>query len=401
MRRVRILHVIENLNYGGMERLLADLVRRVDGGRFDSHVLALQYLGRFAAGLEQHATLHIADPQPAWSMLWPLSLIRQMRGIAPDVVHSHSGVWYKSSLAARAAGARLVMHTEHGRQRPDPLLARLVDGLASRRTDVVIAVSQSVADQLAAGIVRDPRRIRVIANGVDTAAHHPRPDPGTLRRELRLHPDAPVIGSIGRLEPVKGYDVLLTAFALLRHGWKGDPPPALVIAGDGAEHSRLRELARGTAAAEDVHLLGWRDDVAELHATFSLFAMSSHSEGTSVSLLEAMSAGLCPVVTDVGGNAAVLGDELRHRLVAPANPEALAAALGEALRSPERLAADGRAARRRVEGAFGLDRMVAAYEALYSSADDLPVDPPPVSHQRRARAGAADPAEVRHTTRGL
>src|SRR5690348_8097596 len=152
-RRTRVLHVIQNLNYGGMERLLADIVRRADPERFESHVLVLQYLGRFADGLREHAELHVAEPMSRWSMVWPASLAQTIRGIAPDVVHTHSGVWYKTTLAARQAGVPRLIHTEHGRQTPDPWQSRVVDGLASRRTNVVVAVSEALAAQLARTVV--------------------------------------------------------------------------------------------------------------------------------------------------------------------------------------------------------------------------------------------------------
>jgi glycosyltransferase involved in cell wall biosynthesis len=110
-----------------------------------------------------------------------------------------------------------------------------------------------------------------------------------------------------------------------------------------------------------VRLLGWRDDIHALHAAFTLFTMSSHSEGTSISLLEAMSAGLCPVVTDVGGNRAVVGDELAHRLVPREDPAALAAAWCDALVDRERRMADSDCARQRVERCFDLQAMVRRY----------------------------------------
>src|SRR5262245_53582999 len=114
-RKIRVLNIINNLNYDGMERMLADLVRRTDPSRLDKHVLALSYLGQFAKGLQDVATLHVADRMPRWSSLWPRRLARQIQQIAPDVVHTHSGVWYKASLAARLAGVRRLIHTEHGR----------------------------------------------------------------------------------------------------------------------------------------------------------------------------------------------------------------------------------------------------------------------------------------------
>lgn len=358
------MHVIQNLNYGGMERLLADIVRHADR-RFDSHVLVLQYFGRFAEGLNEFATLHLADPLPRWSMLWPAPLIRQIRRIAPDVVHTHAGVWYKASLAARRAGVPLLVHTDHGRQNPDPWHARFLDRLAARRTDVIVAVSEPLAEQLASTIVRERDRVRVVHNGVDTDRYRPHPDTGALRSALGVAPSVPIIGSVGRLERIKGYDVMIEAFARLRADWRWEPTPVLVLAGEGAERPRLRSLAAERGVAHDVRFLGWTDAIRDIHSALVLFTMSSRSEGTSVSLLEAMSAGLCPVVTDVGGNAAVLGEALRHRLVAPENPDALAAAWVNALTESARRQTDAAAARARIVESFGLAAMVRQYEALY------------------------------------
>src|SRR6266446_1901162 len=117
--KIRVLQIINSLNYGGMERVLAELVRRTDASRFEIHILALSCLGPFSKGLDNVATLHIARHMSRWSLVWPRALARQIRRIAPDVVHTHSGVWYKASFAARLAGVRRVIHTEHGRPDPD------------------------------------------------------------------------------------------------------------------------------------------------------------------------------------------------------------------------------------------------------------------------------------------
>src|SRR5262249_2001711 len=158
----------------------------------------------------------------------------------------------------------------------------------------------------------------------------------------------PVLGSIGRLEPIKGYDIMLEAFGRLWSNWRGEPGPVLVIAGGGGEQAKLASMAERAGCSSGIRLLGWRDDVAELHAMFTLFTLASRSEGTSISLLEAMSAGLCPVVTDVGGNAAVLGPDLAHRLVRPNDPDSLAAAWRAALQEPATRCRDAEAARQRV-----------------------------------------------------
>lgn len=366
-RPLRVLQVVPNLAYGGMERLVAELAARVDRARFEPHVLVLGDLGRFGHGLEARARVHQLRPQSGWSMIWPSSMIAAMRVIRPDVVHSHSGVWYKASLAACRAGVPLVVHTDHGRPTSDPWPRRRLERLAAGRTNVVVAVSAPLAERLASTVVRDSAPIITILNGVDTAVYRPRPDDGAIRRELGLGAEVPLLGSIGRLEPIKGYDVMVEALARLCREWSGGPAPVLVVAGGGSALERLRELTRALCLGDRVRWLGWRDDVEALHAAFTLFTMSSRSEGTSVSLLEAMSAGLCPVVTAVGGNAEVLGPDLAHRLVPPENPGALAAAWRDALTSPIRRQDDAQAARCRVEACFGLDAMVRCYERLYAA----------------------------------
>jgi glycosyltransferase involved in cell wall biosynthesis len=364
-RPARVLQIVQNLNYGGMERLIVELVARLEPTQFESHVLVLGGVGRFGEDLSIRVPLHRLPPLSKFSMLWPSGLIAALRRLRPDIVHSHSGVWYKASLAARRAGIPVVIHTDHGRPDPDPLPRRLLERTAARRTDVVVAVSAPLERRLRDTVVRGAAPVELIVNGVDTAHHRPAADDGAARRELGLAPDVPILGSIGRLQPIKGYDVMLAAYARFRAGWRSPgPTPVLVVGGDGPDRERLQALARAERL-DGVFLLGWRDDVEAFHASFTLFTMASRSEGTSVSLLEAMSAGLCPVVTDVGGNRDVLGPELRHRLVRSEDPAALAAAWAGALADSEARNRDARAARRRVEQEFSLDAMVRGYERLY------------------------------------
>ncbi|HVX39492.1 MAG TPA: glycosyltransferase [Gemmatimonadaceae bacterium] len=371
-RRARLLHVVLTLDVGGLERLVIELVNRADAARFDSHVLTIRHAGRRASDLRDPDVLHAAPPQSRWSMLWPRELAAEIRTLAPDIVHTHSGVWYKASLAAALAGVRRSVHTDHGRLVPDRWHDRLTDGLAARRTGAVVAVSDPLAAYMRRALHVPTSRLRVIRNGVDVdafAVHGAARAASVVRSELGIAPDVPVIGSIGRLDAIKDYALLIEAFAVLRAGWRGGPAPALVIAGDGPERASLESRVRALDArvAADVRFLGFRSDVRELLAAFDVFSLSSRSEGTSLSLLEAMSAGLCPVVSNVGGNADVLGPELAHRLVDSREPRVFGDALTDALRAAERRRTDGDRARRRARSEYSLDAMVRAYERLYSA----------------------------------
>jgi glycosyltransferase involved in cell wall biosynthesis len=300
-------------------------------------------------------------------MLRPASLSRDIARIGPDVVHTHSGVWYKGSLAARTAGVHWIVHTEHGRREPDGWHHRFVDGMAARRTDAIVAVSARLARDLPTTIRAPSARVVCIPNGIDTDSYRPRPDSGAIRRELGLSPNVPIIGSIGRLEAIKSYDTMLRAFAEFLQTDAGSDA-ALVIAGDGSERQALDRLIDSLGIRSRTHLLGWRDDVHDLFSAFSVFTMSSKSEGTSISLLEAMSSGLSPVVTDVGGNAAVLGPSLAHGLVPSGQPGALAAAWNNMLSNPNLRARTGNLARERVQRAFSMVQMIRGYESIYERA---------------------------------
>jgi len=362
-RRIRVLHVIQNLNYGGMEKLMADLVHQLDPRLFESHVLTLEYQGRYGRDMAGYAEVHSGPAMSKLSLLRPVALARCIASLRPDVVHTHSGVWYKAARAARLAGAARVIHTEHGRQ-PDTLVSRLIDRRAARLTDVLVAVSTPLRGFLEGRLGRAAPRIVVVHNGVDVATLRPAAPSGQLRSELGLADGQPIVGSVGRLEPVKGYEVVLEAFALLSR--RVTSRPVLVIAGDGSARPALEAAATRLGVRDRVHLLGWRDDTADLLAHFRCFVLGSWSEGTSVSLLEAMASGIAPVVTAVGGNADVLGPALADQLVPAGDAMALANGLERVLH-PGAAGRVASLARRRVEAAFSLSAMVGEYASLYAN----------------------------------
>jgi glycosyltransferase involved in cell wall biosynthesis len=364
-RPIRVAHLIQNLNYGGMEQVLHNLAQRLPSRGFEVHVVVLQYLGHFAKDLEGKATLHQVPPMPRWSLLHPGALITALRTIEPDVVHSHTGVWFKAARAARAADIRAVVHTEHGRPDPVPLADRLIDNAASRRTDRVIAVSSALANVLRDQVVHDSSAVRIITNGVDVQRLRPPADRAALRRSLDLPPNAPIIGSIGRLEPIKNYQLCLHALAKVVKIAADESAPFLVLAGDGSERAGLEALAEELCVADRVRFLGWRNDPERLHGSFDVFTMSSLSEGTSISLLESMSSGVCPAVTDVGGNGAALGPDLSSLMVPSNDADRLAELWRRLLSDPVERTRMGQLARTRVIEQFSLDKMVDQHVALY------------------------------------
>ena len=359
--------MVLDLEAGGLERIVADLVRDLDPDRFEPFVICLRGPGRHAEDLAPRVTVAVVRETRMISLVWPRRLVEAISRIRPSVVHSHSGVWLKAARAAHLAGVPTMIHTDHGRRiYPDPAKDRLSDWWASRRTDVVVAVSDALGAYLKRSVVRHPDRVRVIVNGIHTERFAPGADDGTFRARLGIGAREPVLGTVGRFDPIKGYDVMLKAFRLLlARPWAEGESPVLILAGEGPEEARLRALAQTLGIAARVRFTGWLDQVIPLLRMLSLFTLSSYNEGTSISLLEAMSVGCCPVVTAVGGNPAVLGPGLAHRLVRAGDEDALGAAWAEALTHPERRQEDARTARDRVVRAFDWHDTVRAYEDLY------------------------------------
>jgi glycosyltransferase involved in cell wall biosynthesis len=350
-----------------MESLVAAMAARFAGGPVVLSAISLSGRpGRVGSSirhlLDQY---HVTRPVPGVSMLAPLGVARLVRETQPDVVHLHSGAWYKGALAARLAGVPRVVYTEHGREHDDPALSRWLDRRASRWTDTVVAVSDRLARYLGDVVGVEERRIRTVPNGVDVEAFSPGVAPAELRRELGIPEDAVVMGSVGRLEPVKRYERLITALGRLRAPGAVGRPVHLVLVGDGSRRAALEVQVRREGLSGVARLVGWTDRPADYYRLLDVFALTSDSEGASVSLMEAMACGSAPVVMDVGANAEILGPELADQVTPAGDLDAFVRAAGDTLGSPERRRRAGRLARERVTRCYNLDRMLAWYEDLY------------------------------------
>jgi glycosyltransferase involved in cell wall biosynthesis len=203
--------------------------------------------------------------------------------------------------------------------------------------------------------------IRVIRNGIDTTRFRPDRREGA-RRSLGCDPRDVVIGTAGRLVPVKDHATLLNALALLRS--QGIRFRA-IIAGDGPLRQGLDALAQSTGIADAVEFVGERSDMEDVMAAYDIFALSSTSEGLSNTVMEAMATGLPVVATHVGGTDELVEQGTTGLLVPASDPRAFAGALAELIKGEARRQSMGRAGRERVQRDYSLDRMVRAYEELY------------------------------------
>jgi glycosyltransferase involved in cell wall biosynthesis len=342
-----------SLKTGGLERLLVDFSRFHDSRQFDLHFLSLAGLGQPASDIRDLGG-HVESLERCRGSrvqrIW--RLVRFLREHHIDVVHSHNTyAHFYAAIAAKLAGVRVIVNTQHGRGCGSNWKARAQFRVANRVTDRVLGVSLDSAQLCRAQDERSAARIDTIWNGID------------LEKFAYAGPShEPTAISVARLSPEKDFPTLLRAVSL---AICEVPEFRLQIVGDGAERQRLGQLVHDLQLDGRVQFLGERNDVADLLPRAGFFVSSSSTEGISLTLLEAMAVGLPIVTTTVGGNPEIVDEGKTGRLVPAGDPERLAAAIVEMCHDREAWPAMGILARQRVERDFNVRSMVWQYEALY------------------------------------
>ena len=296
-------------------------------------------------------------------------LYRLMRTFRPQIVHTHAAkAGLLGRLAARLAGVPVVVHTYHGHVLrgyfgPAKTEAfRQLEWLLGRASDALIAVSAGVKQDLVELGVADSGRLRVVALGLELeslAGPLPR---GDLRRERAIPDDAPLIGMVGRLVPIKDVPTFLHAAAKVR---EVVPQARFALVGDGEERILLEDLCARLGMAEAVTFHGWRRDMQSVYGDLDIVVNSSRNEGPPVALIEALAAGRPVVATRVGGTPDLLRGGEFGRLVAAGDASALADAILDTL--DDRVAAEvrARAGQAHVLCEHSAARLVADIDALY------------------------------------
>lgn len=319
---MKLLLLVHGLPVGGTEVMASHLARRFRSRGVDVALGCLDEVGELGQLLIADGfPVEFYARRPGFDASLPLRIARSVRRGAFDVVHAHQYTPYFYAVLAKLLTGVPLVFTEHGRAYPDPprIRRRAFNRLFARLVDRVTTVSADVKNSLWRVEGFDPERIQVLPNGIDVDRY---PAPGyaaksAARRHLGLPADAPIVGTVGRLDPVKNYPLLLGAF---REVQAGDPRALLVVVGDGPERARLEGLARELGISRAVRFLGTRFDVALILPAFDVFALSSFSEGMPMTVVEAMAAGVPIVSTAVGGIPEMIGDGCDGLLVAGVPP---------------------------------------------------------------------------------
>ena len=380
-RAVKVLRVIARLNVGGPAVHVINLTRGLDATRFHTTlVTGTENPGEGSMldlALEQGVRPVVIPEIVGQATLKPrdlkalIALYRLMRRERPQIVHTHAakpGVLGR--VAARLAGVPVVVHTFHGHilhGYHGPLMSwllRRMERMLAHLSDRIIAVSEQVKQDLVRYGVAPPEKICVIPLGLEldpfleSDVH-----PGALRRELGIASDAPLVGIVGRVFPIKNHRLFLEAAALVA---AKEPRARFVVVGDGTLRPDMEVLAGQLGIGERTIFTGWRRDLPRVYADLDVLVVSSDNEGTPVSAIEAMASG-CPVVaTRVGGLPDLIEDGEVGHLVAARDAEAMAGAILGLLRDGDRARRMGQRARGLVQGRYRAERLCRDIEGLYT-----------------------------------
>lgn len=365
-----IAHVVENLDRGGLERMVIDLVAAQHAAGHRCRVACLFEPGALAHELAVLGIEVQACHKRGGLDTGALARLRVWLRAAPGaVVHTHNAnAHYHTVAAGLGLPLARIVNTRHGMGAARPgSRGEWLYRRSMRRTDAVAAVCEAARAQFAQQGVRPRRRLLAVPNGIRVETFSQASDErrAALRNVLGLAPGTRIVGTVGRLNPVKDQATLLRAFARVH---AGAADTVLVLVGDGALRGALQAQAAALGIGDAVRFLGDRSDVRQLLQGFDLFVLSSLSEGYSMALLEACASGLPIVATDVGGNREIVVDGRNGAIVAASDDAALADAIAALLREPARAAQMGQAGRDWALREASIATMAARYDALYRDA---------------------------------
>lgn len=372
------MRIISRLNVGGPAIQAMLLSTRLDPERFETLLVAGRP-GEREGDMSKLRPLAGARPvivpalgreiSPVADIRTLIRLMTLMRSYRPHIVHTHlAKAGLLGRIAARIAGVPVTVHTFHGtvfRGYFDPMRSRVflvLERALARATTRIIAISErQVAEIRALGITSGARLV-CLPLGLELSAFDD-PPRGRLREELGVGAEVPLIGAITRLVPIKAIGVFVDAAAIVA---REHPASRFVIAGDGECAEPLRARAARLGLADRVHFLGWRADVAALYADLDVVALTSHSEGTPVSVIEALAARRAVVATAVGGVPDVVSQGTGI-LVRDGDTAGIARAIVSLIDDPERRHRLGEAGRARVVPTYDAAALVRRIEDLYDA----------------------------------
>jgi glycosyltransferase involved in cell wall biosynthesis len=367
---LRILHVVDSLERGGLERVVTDLAIEQRRAGHDVAVFSMLETSGFRGELDAAGIpVRIGNKQRAFDRAVIGALRDAVRTPRVDIVHAHNFTpnYYTATalLALPRAPTHVVTCHDMGTRLRDRKL-RWFFAFSLKRTRRAAMVSDQVRDWYVASRLVPEDRAITITNGIAIDRFRWTPERRQrARAALGIDASRLVVGCVGRLVPIKNHALLLETVPRLA---AAHPALTIVLVGGGELGAMLRERAASLGIADRVVFAGEQGNVTDLLPAFDVFAQPSISEGLSIALLEASASGLPIVATDVGGNREIVADGISGLLVPSGNAAALGDALDALLSDASRRKAFGAAGAAWADANASIAAMRARYDAFYRDA---------------------------------
>jgi glycosyltransferase involved in cell wall biosynthesis len=302
----RILHLTYDMRIGGTEQVIKNLIQGSDKNLFDMSIFCIEApIGPFGQMLIEDGIQITAHQRTDGFDLKLISAIRKhIKEYNIDILHCHQYTpWVYGALAAFGLKTKVIF-TEHGRFYPDSSSwkRKLVNPLLARLTNHITAIAEATKQALVTYEFIPENRIQVIYNGIHPAVNDPEATQ-QIKDKIGIAPSTIVLGTIARFDPIKNHPMMINAFKLVLEQF---PDCRLLLIGDGDERENLERLVKDLNLTDKVIFTGYISEPQHYLNAMDIFLLSSFSEGTSMTLLEAMSLSKPCVVTDAGGSAEII-----------------------------------------------------------------------------------------------
>ncbi len=370
-----IAHILYRFAVGGLENGVVNLINRIPEDNYRHVIISLTDATDFKNRLKRKdVEIYCLNKKPGHDIGLYIRLWKLLRKLKPAITHTRNLAALEMVAISLLAGVKHRVHSEHGwgmsdlngTNRKYRMLRRCMSLLVHR----YIGLSKHIVNYLHidAGIPLD--KLTQIYNGVDadrfSLDHEQKTETSSFPANFITH-DTILIGTVGRMEPVKDQLTLVDAFICLVKQSKQDQKNLrLAIIGDGELRSQAQAKLDAAGLSSQAWLPGSRDDVNTLMQCMDIFVLPSRNEGISNTILEAMASGLPVVATRVGGNPELIIENTTGMLVPAENPVEMTNALQIYVESKQKRQADGQAARQLIAERFRLEHMVDNYMSVYN-----------------------------------
>lgn len=363
--KINIMHMVLSLEMGGLEKIVVESVLSFDKELFNIEVCCIDELGCLANNLTAgKIKVTLIKIQDRYDLIFPLKLSKFLRKKNVHILHMHSGTFFVGTQAGIFAQTPVKIYTDHGRHLVDPKILLAMDRYSGVFANKIIAVSKELEKYLVEVVKLSSNKTITIINGINTNTFTYKEKSTTLLKELDIPVNFRIIGTVGRLAEVKDQSTMINSLFKVRNKM---PDTMLLLIGDGPLRTELEQLVNNSKLNNNVRFVGNREDVPDLLNLLDVFLLTSLSEGTSIALLEAMSSGIAPIVTNVGGNPSLVDDNINGILISPQNVNELTEKLIDLLQNDERRKKYAENASQKVREKFSIAKMIKEYEMLYIS----------------------------------